>query len=57
MYQYDSQIAIFYRGRSATWSAWVLRVEIYQYEYQISIFLGELDVALDLPAGLPELSE
>ena len=57
MYQYESQIAIFYRGRSATWSAWVLRVEIYWYEYQIAIFPGELDLALDQPAGLPELSE
>ena len=57
MYQYDSQIAIFYRGRSATWSAWVLRVEIYQYESEIAIFLGVEDLALDLPPGLPELLE
>ena len=41
---------------SATWSAWALRVGIYQYESQIVISWG-VDLPLDLPPGLSELSE
>ena len=37
---FESQIDIFCRGRSATWSAWAVREGIYQYESQISIFWG-----------------
>ena len=43
-------------GWSATWSDWALRIGIYQYESQITVFQG-VNLPLDLPPGLPELSE
>ena len=53
IYQYESQIIILWGVDLPTDLLQLSRVGIYQYESQIAIFRG----GLDLPPGLPELSE